>query len=66
MLLNGNEQVRTWEIHSTGVRQQEGKPARWVELHGESFNGFPVKYKLLIPEAAFGKRKHPIEKTVEA
>jgi len=66
MLVNGNEQVRTWQIRSTGVRKYEGKPARWIELHGEAFNGFPIKYKLLIPEAAFGKGKHPIEKTVEA
>lgn len=66
LLRNGDEQVRTWQIYSTGVRQHEGKPARWIELHGEAFNGFPVKYKLLIPEAAFGKGKHPIEKTVEA
>ena len=66
MLLNGTEQVRTWQIYSTGVRQYEGKPARWIELHGEAFGGISVKYKLLIPEAEFGKGKHPIEKTVEA
>ncbi len=66
MLLNGNEQTRTWQIRSTGTRKHEGKPARWIELDGEAFNGFPIKYKLLIPESAFGKGKHPIEKTVEA
>jgi hypothetical protein len=35
-------------------------------LLGEAYEGPPVKYRLLIPEDAFGKGKHPIEKAVEA
>lgn len=65
LVINGKEQVRTWQIRSTGGREHEGKPARWIELLGEAYDGASVKYRLLIPEAAFGRGKHPIEKAVE-
>lgn len=65
MTLNGKESVRTWAVHSAGRRDVDGKPARWIELHGEAYEGGFVYYRLLIPESEFGRGRHPIEKAVE-
>ena len=65
MTLNGKESVRTWEAHSMGRRDVDGKPARWIELHGEAYEGGFVYYRLLIPEAEFGRGEHPIGKAVQ-
>ncbi len=58
--------MRTWQVRSTGGRLHAAKPARWIELLGEAYQGPSIKYRLLIPEEAFGKGKYPIEKAVEA
>ncbi len=66
MVLNGAEQIRSWQILSVGKHTKSSKPARWIELHGEAFDGTPVKYKLLVPESEFGRGKNPLGKATEA
>jgi len=66
MVLNGAENIRTWQIRSVGKRLDEGQPARWIELHGEAYDGTPVKFKLLIPESEFGRGKNPLSKATLA
>lgn len=66
MVLNGVEQVRTWQIFSVGKHTKSDRPARWIELHGNAFDGTLVKFKLLIPESDFGRGKNPLGKATEA
>lgn len=66
MVLNGKENIRTWQIRSVGKRLHEGKPARWIELHGEAYDATPVKFKLLIPESEFGRGRNPLSKATLA
>ena len=66
MVLNGKENIRTWQVRSVGRRLQESKPARWIELHGEAYDATPVKFKLLIPESEFGRGKNPLSKATLA
>ncbi|MGZ0171483.1 MAG: hypothetical protein ACKVHE_18205 [Planctomycetales bacterium] len=66
MVLNGAEQIRSWRILSVGKLTKSDRPARWIELHGESHDGTPVKYKLLIPESDFGRGQNPLGKATEA
>jgi hypothetical protein len=66
MVLNGAEQVRTWQVLSVGKHTKSDEPSRWIELHGEAYEGTPVKYKLLIPESEFGRGKKPLGKATQA
>jgi hypothetical protein len=66
MVLNGAENIRTWQIQSVGKRLEAGKPARWIEMHGGAYDGRPLKYKLLIPESEFGRGKNPLGKATSA
>jgi len=66
MVLNGKENIRTWQIRSVGRPVDSDKPSRWIELHGEAYEGVPIKYKLAIPEAEFGRGKNPLGKATAA
>jgi hypothetical protein len=66
MVLNGKENIRTWQIRSVGRPVKSDKPSRWIELHGEAYNGVPIKFKLSIPEAEFGRGKNPLGKATTA
>jgi len=58
----------TWITRSVGKLDYDGRPCRWIELEQQSDSLVypPLVYRLLIPEASFGKGQNPYDSIVKA